>query len=308
LNFARDVVDSLADEARVGLVFVDEFGHRRDYSFAEVRDQSQRYAAVLRAFGVASGERVAMRASNTAKCIFTMLALDRLGAVCVPCMEAWSDEQVFETIVGCDASTVIANRKYRSRIDDLRERLPATLRYIVVGEEQEGWARLDALTARANPFAGVSAQDTDPAFIIGSISYSGRALYEAGRDACARLELARTDRFWCTFAMGGTAWVVHTLAAAWSCGAAMTVHEGSFEPRERLELARELDVTVLLQTVAEYEAQAALDGLDRLRLPRLRKCLCAGEPSDPQALQRWEAALGRRIERAPNGAPSLQKA
>lgn len=298
MNFALDVVDALAEEPRVGLIFVDEFGHRRDYSFAEVRDQSQRYAAVLRAFGVTPGERVAMRASNAAKSIFTMLALDRLGAVCVPCMETWGDDQVFETLAGSGISTVIANRKYRSHIDGLRNRLPDTLRYVVVGEEQEGWARLDALTARAKPFEGIARPGMDPAFIAGGISYSGRALYEAGREACSGLELASTDRFWCTFPMGSAAWLVHTFVAAWSCGAAMVMHEGSFDPRERLELARELDVTVLLQTAAEYEAQAALEDLDQLRLPRLRKAFYAGEPSDRVMLLRW----------APNGEPSLQKA
>ena len=66
-NFAQDVLDSLAGTDRVGLVFVDEYGHRRDYYFAEISQLSQRYAGALETIGVTPGERVLMCASNSAK-------------------------------------------------------------------------------------------------------------------------------------------------------------------------------------------------------------------------------------------------
>ena len=106
-NFAQDVVDTRASDSRTGLIFVDAAGHRRDYSFTEITLQSQRYAAVLRAFGVEPGERVALCISNTAKCLFTLLALDRLGAVRIPCAETWSDERTLLRLAETGASTVI---------------------------------------------------------------------------------------------------------------------------------------------------------------------------------------------------------
>ncbi len=306
-NFAQDVIDRLASEERTGLIFIDEVGHRRDYSFAEISEQSQRYAAVLDAFGVARGERVALRASNTAKCLFTLLALDRLGTVRIPCMEAWNEEQIVQVLSDTGAETIVSNRKYRAQIDALRNRLPELRKFISVGEDAEGWTRLDVLTARTQPFAGITTQDSDPAFVAGSISYPESALFEAGRDARERLQLAETDRFWCTLAMGSAAWMVNALIAAWSCGAAMVIQEGAFDALERLELLRELDVTVLLQPPEEYEAQAALEGI-RLRLPRLRRCFSAGEAVDPHAAQRWQQTLGVPIERIASGVRSLQKA
>lgn len=261
MNFAHDVVDRLANETRAGLLFIDEFGHRRDYSFAEICAQSQRYAAVLRAFGIRPGERVALRTSNTAKNLFALLALDRLGAVPVLCMETWSDEEVVETVASSQATTVLANRKYRAGVDALRGRLPDLRNFIVIGEEQEGWARLDALVTRAQPYAGVENVSGD------------RALYEAAVEARELLEIVETDRVWCTFAMGSADWIVHAVMAPWSCGAAIVVHEGAFDARERLELARELEVTVLLQTPDEYEAVASLEGIEPAQLPRLRRNL-----------------------------------
>src|ERR1700684_3967921 len=57
-NFARDVLDALAREDRLGLLFVDAAGARREYTFAQVADASKRWAAVLRDAGVNKGDRV----------------------------------------------------------------------------------------------------------------------------------------------------------------------------------------------------------------------------------------------------------
>lgn len=307
-NFAQDVVDRLASEDRVGLIFIDDVGHRRDYTFREVSEQSQRYAAVLRAFGITEGERVVLRTSNTAKFIFTTLALERLGAVRVPCSETWNTEQVVHAARDSGATTVLAHRKYRAQIDEVRDRFPNVQRFIIVGEEYEGWARLDALTARAQPYAGSPEHAGDFAFIAAGVSYAERGLYRAAQDAPARLALVPTDRFWSTLPLGGAAWIVNTLLAAWSCGAAMVLHEGAFDPMERLELLRELDVTVLLQTADEYAAEVTLDRPPKLRLPRLRRCLCAGDPPDKRVADLWQDAIHVPIERVPSGVRSLQKA
>jgi acyl-coenzyme A synthetase/AMP-(fatty) acid ligase len=87
----------------------------------------------------------------------------------------------------------------------------------------------------------------------------------------------------------------------------MVLHEGAFDPVERLELLRELDVTVLLQTADEYAAEIAVGEAAKVRLPRLRRCLCAGDAPDADVAQRWQDAIHVPIERVPSGVRSLQK-
>jgi acyl-coenzyme A synthetase/AMP-(fatty) acid ligase len=293
LSFAIDVVDRLAGaEDRIALIFIDDAGHRRDYTFGEVSQQSQRYAAVLRAFGVGANERVLLRGSNTAKLIFTLLGLERLGAAGIPCAESSTAADVLHAVKEIGASTIVANRKYREQIDNLRAELLDVQRFIVVGEEAEGWARLDSLTARAQPYAGTPVPSV---------------LSEAAHETPQRLHLAPTDRFWSTLALDNAAWIANTLLGAWSCGATMVVHEGQFDAAERLELLRELEVTVLLQNASEFEAQAALENLAQVRLPRLRRCLCPGDPPDAQSAQRWLDAIHIPLERVPSGVRSLQR-
>ena len=270
---------------------MDAAGHRRDYSFAEIVAQSQQYAAVLRAFGIERGERVALCISNTAKCLFTLLALERLGAVRIPCAESWSDDRTFERLAKTGASTVIANRKRRASIDALRARLPQLARSVLIGEECEGWARLDALASRAHPYAGIDVSADEEAFITEERSFTQAQTRDAGAQAFASLELAQTDRFWCTLPMGERGWIEYVLLAAWSGGACLIVHEAPFQAEERLELLRELDVTVLLATAGEYEAQSILRAFASLRAPRLRRCFSFGEASATVA-QRWNEVTG----------------
>jgi len=57
-NFGRDVIDPLACEQRKGLIALAADGTRRDYTFPEIADLSQCWAAVLRSAGIGKGDRV----------------------------------------------------------------------------------------------------------------------------------------------------------------------------------------------------------------------------------------------------------
>ena len=51
-NFARDVVDELGKEDRLGLLFVDTAGARHPSNFPELAAETRRWAAVLRDLGI----------------------------------------------------------------------------------------------------------------------------------------------------------------------------------------------------------------------------------------------------------------
>ena len=59
-NFARDVVER-QDPSRLALRFCDKSGAVRDLTFGEIDEQAARWAGVLRARGIAPGDRDARR-------------------------------------------------------------------------------------------------------------------------------------------------------------------------------------------------------------------------------------------------------
>ncbi len=78
--------------------------------------------------------------------------------------------------------------------------------------------------------------------------------------------------------------------APWLTGAAAVIHDGRFEPSERLDLAEALGVNVLCQAPTEYRMLAKRATLRPI--PTLRRMVSAGEPLDPETIASFRAATG----------------
>jgi acetyl-CoA synthetase len=269
---ASDVVDRLAAQNRTGLIFVDEYGHRRDYTFAEIAKHALRYAAVLRAFGVHEHDRVYVSLSTAAKCVFTLLALERIGA-----------RVVLDEAAAAGATTVIANRKYRPAIDAMREYFSPDARYLLIGEECEDWARLDTL-------AQVASAKPEP------IDEEPPEVRESRERAQAWLGAFATDTVWVTLQIEDDGWFDSAVVQPWLCGAAAAIHNGAFDASERLDLVRELDVTILVQPADEYHAEVALPQAKRFKMPRLRRCVMLGQDGGEPLQAQWLDRFGVRLE------------
>ena len=109
------------------------------------------------------------------------------------------------------------------------------------------------------------------------------------------LDAHEHDVVWCTAGTGWAKAIWNVLLGPWSHGAEVVLHEGAFDPEERLALLEKLGVTVLCQAPTEYRMLAKLDGLAGTYLPRLRHAVSAGEPLNPEVIERFQDALGLTI-------------
>jgi hypothetical protein len=89
---------------------------------------------------------------------------------------------------------------------------------------------------------------------------------------------------------------------AWLCGSAAVLHDGGFDARERLDLVRELDVTIVLQPSEEYHAELALPDPKRFKMPRLRRCIAIADGFDEVLQAQWLQRFG--VPLVPHSAPS----
>ncbi|HEY0613771.1 MAG TPA: AMP-binding protein, partial [Candidatus Elarobacter sp.] len=119
-NFARDVIDALAPENRRGLLFVDAAGARREYTFAEIADRSQRWAAVLRDAGVQKGDRVVVVLPKIPDWLFCMTAVLRMGAVAVPSAEQLRAKDLLYRATHSGAVAVVAHASNAAEFDAMR--------------------------------------------------------------------------------------------------------------------------------------------------------------------------------------------
>lgn len=304
-NFARDVIDVLARDDRRGLVFVDTALARTDYGFGEIADASQRWASALRDLGVRKGDRVIVVLPKVPDWLFAMLALLRIGAVAIPGAEQLrAKDLVFRANHG-GATTVIAHSANAAEVDLIRAEAPDVVRYIVSGGDREGWTSIEPLVAAATPWAGEPTHAGDMAYIVYTsgttkepkgVVHNVAYTYAKRMQAQYWFDCTPGDLVWSTAGTGWAKSLWNVLLGPWSCGSAIVLHEGGFKPEERMDLIRDLGVTVLCQAPTEYRLLAKLPDLGtRWKLPQLRHCVSAGEPLNPEVLNLWKAAFGLTI-------------
>jgi acyl-coenzyme A synthetase/AMP-(fatty) acid ligase len=304
-NFARDVLDELAKTDRRGLLFVDAAGVQHEYSFAKLADLSQRWAGALRDLGVGHGDHVVVVLPKSPQWLFAMTALMRLGAVAIPGAEQLRAKDLLFRAVHGDATTVIAHAANAAEVDAMRAEAPNVKRYLLVGGERDGWTSMHPLVTAAKPFTGLPTQADDDAFIVYTSGTTKdpkgvvhRVAYTFAKHAQAKswFDCGDADLVWCTAGTGWAKSLWNVLLGPWSCGSCIVLHEGGFVPEERMNLIRDLGVTVLCQAPTEYRVEAKLPDLGvRWRLPKLRHCVSAGEPLNPEVLARWKEAFGLTI-------------
>jgi acyl-coenzyme A synthetase/AMP-(fatty) acid ligase len=94
---------------------------------------------------------------------------------------------------------------------------------------------------------------------------------------------------WCTTATGWSKSARNVFLAPWLTGAAAVIHDGRFDPAERLEMVEALEVDVLCQAPTEYRMLARRTALRPL--PGLRRMVSAGEPLDAETISAFRSEM-----------------
>jgi acyl-coenzyme A synthetase/AMP-(fatty) acid ligase len=289
VNFARDVVDA-ADPGRPALVAVTREHERREISFGEVSERSARLAGALARRGVNRGDVVLTLMGNQPEWAYAMVACWRLGAAALPCSEQLrpADLRARADLVGPRA--VIAGERNLSTLDD-------------AGLDAEVLALPDdRLLEAGEPAAAVELEPDSPALIVFTSGTAGTpkpirhgARYLEGQSVQAEhwYDARKGDLCWCTAASGWSLSARNAFVAAWLRGAAALLHDGRFDPDERLELLERERVDVLCMSPTEYRAVAKRSELRPL--PSLRHAVAAGEPLNPEVVRAWQDGVGVAI-------------
>jgi acetyl-CoA synthetase len=286
VNFSRDVVDA-ADPARLALVALSADGDRREIAFGEVADRSARLAGALTVHGVRRGDAVMTLIGNRPEWVYAMVACWRLGASALPCTEQLRRADLRARMDEAEPRAVLAHERHRDLVAETGFDGPLLL----VPDER--------LFERADPAPPAELGPEDPALIVFTSGTSGEpkpirhgARYLEGQHVQAEHWYgARSgDLCWCTAATGWSLSARNAFVAAWLRGASALLHEGRFDPDERLELLERERVNVLCMSPTEYRAVAK--GAEPRPLPELRHAVAAGEPLDPGVVRSWGEAAG----------------
>lgn len=140
LNIVHEAVDRHANEQagnRPAIRWLGSDGSVRDYSYIELKRQSNRLANVLNALGVGKGDTVCVLAGRIPELYIAALGALKNRSVFCPLFSAFGPEPIFQRLSRGDAKVLVTTeRLYRQKVAQIMERLPS-LRYVLLVDVEE---------------------------------------------------------------------------------------------------------------------------------------------------------------------------
>lgn len=291
MNFARDVVGAAPPDA-LALVERAAGGGRRTWSFGEIAGAASRFASALAARGVRRGDVVLTLVGNRPDWVIAMVACLRAGYVVLPCTEQLRAKDLALRISVARPAAIVCDERNRAELEAALGGARDVAVLLVPDRS------LFAESAAAPPpFADLAPQD--PCLITFTSGTAGEPKavvhgqrYLTGQSVQAEhwLDARPGELVWCTAASGWSKSARNVFIAPWLRGAPALLHDGRFDPAERLAILDEEDVGVLCMAPTEFRV------LVKRGQPRpvagLRGLVAAGEALDAEVLRAYHAATG----------------
>jgi acyl-coenzyme A synthetase/AMP-(fatty) acid ligase len=297
-NFTRDVLGRLArerprDEA---LRAVGPDGSVRSYTFAEVAAAAAVAAGGLARLGVGRGDVVMTLMGARPEWVFALLGAWRLGAVALPGSEQLRAKDIALRLEQARPALVLVSERDTPELE----------RAIAGAREPARWHDVDAegLPAGDAPDGPAGTTAADPALLIFTSGTAGAPRPVVHTQGYLRGQRTQAEHWfgaragelaWCTAASGWSKSARNAFVAPWTMGAACLLHEGRFDPAQRLALIADHGVAVLCQSPTEYRMIAKRATLPAEPPPALRRLVSAGEPLNPEVIGVFREAVGLDI-------------
>jgi acetyl-CoA synthetase len=311
LNIAHEAVDRHAAGPRAGheaLRFVRVDGSTRSYSYADLREETTRFAAVLHDLGVGRGERVASLLGRCPELFVAALGALRNGSVFCPLFSAFGPDPVRQRLhLGMGRVLVTTRALYRRKVAPIRRDLPELHHVLLVdahGRAEPGTLDLRALMRGADPaHRMVPTRPDDMALLHFTSGTTGtpkgavhvhEAVVAHHATGLYALDLHPGDVYWCTADPGWVTGTSYGVVAPLVHGVTAVVDEEEMDPDRWYRILAEQGVTVW------YTAPTALRmlmraGAERARghdLSALRFVASVGEPLNPEVVVWGQEAWG----------------
>ncbi len=152
-NIGVDVCDKWADRdpGRAAIIHVRPDGAADIKTFSWLKETSNRLANVLRAHGVARGDRVAILMPQLPEVAAAHVAIYKLAAIALPTAILFGPDAISYRLQNSGAKALITNAQGLGKISTIRAQMPDLKLVISIDGAEEGALDFSALLSRASP-------------------------------------------------------------------------------------------------------------------------------------------------------------
>ena len=314
LNIAHEAVDRHAAgplRDRAALRWLSKDGSKRDFTYADLRDETSRFANVLKSLGVGKQDPVVVLSGRIPELYIAALGTLKNGSIFTPLFSAFGPEPIQARIDIARAKVLVTtDMLYRRKVEALRSSLPSLEHVLLVGDSSSvrklsQVRHLRSLMAEADSrFAIAPTDPEDPALLHFTSGTTGRPkgalhVHEAvvAHHATARfaLDFHADDVFWCTADPGWVTGTSYGIIAPLTHGLTSIVDEADFDAERWFAILQSERVTVwyTAPTAIRMLMKLGADAARQHAFPALRFLASVGEPLNPEAVVWGVDAFGR---------------
>jgi len=316
LNIAYEAVDRHAAGAlrdHLALRWLGKRGEIRDFTYADLRAQTNRFANVLKRLGISAGERVFMLTGRIPELYISALGTLKSRNVFCPLFSAFGPEPIRQRLsIGDGRVLVTTATLYKRKVAELRAALPGLRHVLLIGTPDEVGAISDTqdfhhLMEQADERFEIPPTDPEDLALLHFTSgttgmpkgamHVHRAVVAHHMTGRYALDFHANDIFWCTADPGWVTGTSYGIIAPLTHGITSIIDEAEFDAERWYGLLEKQKVTIwyTAPTAVRMMMKVGTEIVRKYDFGNLRFIASVGEPLNPEAVVWGQEAFGLPI-------------
>jgi acetyl-CoA synthetase len=313
LNLAHEAIDRHVSGSRrdhLAIRWLGRNGETRDFTYAQLRRLTNRFANVLQNLGVTKGDRVFVLSGRIPELYITALGALKNRSVFCPLFSAFGPEPIKARLTIGEAKVLVTTETlYQRKVAPLRASLPSLQHVLLVSEGDlsvsiPGTHDFHRLMEGASENFTIGPTDPEDIALLHFTSgttgkpkgavHVHQAVIAHHITGKLALDFHPQDIFWCTADPGWVTGTSYGIIAPLTNGITSIVDEGDFDVERWYRILQEQKVSVwyTAPTAIRMLMKAGSEILRKYDLHALRFLASVGEPLNPEAVVWGQKAFG----------------
>lgn len=278
---------------------------KKVYTFQEIDTKANQFLNLLRKHGIKKGDKMFAQLPLVPENWIGYLACIKGGVIIIPTattMAVRGMEFRFESLF---PEVAIADAANAEKIDLAEAKFDKKIKLkIIVGSNREGWINATEMDKEATEATGEKTKSDDNLFYFFTSGTTGMPkvvahthfTYPVGHlTTSSWIGLKKGDLHYNISQPGWAKFFWSSFFAPWNVGASILgYHTDRFDAKEQLTNIQELGVNTFCAPPTALRTLVQED-LTQYDFSKLRQCVAAGEPLNPEVIQVWKKGTGTMI-------------
>lgn len=310
-NFGYDVVDRWAEiqPDKKALLWTNDRGEERQFTFADIKRESDKTAAFFQSLGIGRGDMVMLILKRHYQFWFSIVALHKLGATVIPATHLLTEKDIVYRckMAGIKAIVASGDDIVTGHINKAMPQCPTVKHLVSTGPYvPDGWLDFNKEIEAAPAFTRpeVANENDDVSLLYFTSGTTGEPKMVA-HDFTYPLGHIITGSYWHNLdenslhlTLADTGWgkaVWGKLYGQWIAGANVFVYDfEKFEPVDVLRMIERYGITSFCAPPTVFRFLIRED-VTRFNISTLRYCTIAGEALNPSVYEQWLKLTGIKL-------------